>query len=55
MRRVILLSLIVTASPLFADIGGYSASGKMDNKQVEFKASAKDILRTPAWSVSSCV
>jgi len=50
MRRLVLLSLIVVASPLLSDIvGGYFASGKMDNKQVEFKASAGDILRTPVW------
>ena len=47
-----LLLLLVAALSLLGEtvtVGSYSASGKMDNKQIEFKASAEAILRTPIW------
>src|ERR1700730_11654002 len=50
MRALMLLLLFIAAFPVFAGlVDSYSASGKMDDKNYEFKVSEADILRTPIW------
>jgi hypothetical protein len=48
MRAFVLL--VVAAVPGFGGlVDSYSASGKIGDKQYEFKVSQTDILRTPIW------
>jgi hypothetical protein len=47
MRVVAIAGFLTFACSAFA--GGYSASGRMDQKEYQFKASEADILRTPIW------
>jgi len=49
MRVLATASLLTFACSAFAGELGYSASGKLDDKYYEFKASKADILRTPTW------